>query len=156
MEMKIMWAGAVLFGGWLAYYLFGRQFFFNFYTAYPLIQKMNAENADLISPNAKRYTTVSAFVTGLILAIICSIVLIFCPIYLKISFIVGAFLCFLMFLNKLSPNNRDMFDSFCASYYRFIPDDALRTAMYNKKPSQMKLRLHDMGISTSWIPEFKK
>ena len=28
--------------------------------------------------------------------------------------------------------------------------------MYNKKPSQMKLRLHDMGLSTAFIPEFKK
>lgn len=40
-----------------------------------------------------------------------------------------------------------MFDSFCAAYYRFVPDDELRTAMYNKKPSQMKKRLHEMRIS---------
>ena len=48
-----------------------------------------------------------------------------------------------------------MFDSFCAAYYRFVPDDELRTAMYNKKPSQMKKRLHEMRISTDFIPEFK-
>ena len=60
-----------------------------------------------------------------------------------------------MYIGRLSPKNRNMFDSFCAAYYRFVPDDELRTAMYNKKPSQMKKRLHEMRISPDFIPEFK-
>ena len=48
-----------------------------------------------------------------------------------------------------------MFDAFCATYYQFVPDDELRTAMYNKKPSQMKVRLHAMDARTDFIPVFK-
>ena len=156
MEIKVMWAGAVLFGGWLAYYLFGRQFFFNFRTAFPLIAKMTEANAELISPNSRRYTVISAVSTGLIFALISFAVLRFCPLYLKVCYTAGVVVCAVMYLNRLSPENRDMFDSFCATYYRFVPDDELRTDMYNKKPSQMKVRLHEMAVSSAWIPEFKK
>jgi len=69
---------------------------------------------------------------------------------------VGALVGLLTHINKLTPIDRAMFDTFCAAYYRFVPDDELRTAMYNKKPSQMKLRLHDMELSTAFIPDFKK
>ena len=34
MEMKIMFAGAILVGGWVLYYLFGRQFAYNIRTAF--------------------------------------------------------------------------------------------------------------------------
>lgn len=61
-----------------------------------------------------------------------------------------------MFWTKLTPENRPMFDTFCNGYYRFVPDDELRTAMYNKKTGQMKARLKSMGIQGSFIPEFKK
>ena len=42
MAMKIMWAAAIFFGGWLFSYLFGRQLVFNFKSAYPMIKKMRA------------------------------------------------------------------------------------------------------------------
>ena len=156
MEMKIMFAGAILVGGWVLYYLFGRQFAYNIRTAFPLIRAMQETQQDLIDISAKNYTVVSALVTGIICAVLCFVVFFFCPLSLKICFAVGFLACAAMTWNKLTPDNRDMFDSFCGTYYKFVVDDALRTAMYNKKPSQMKLRLHDMGLSTAFIPEFKK
>ncbi len=156
MEMKIIFAGVMVAAGWLGYYLFGRQFVFNFVTAFPLIKQMNEAQEDLIAPGAKRYTTISAITTGLVCAIICFVVLRFCPLYMKICFFSGVLVSVIMLWNKITPDNRDMFDSFCSGYYKFVPDDELRTAMFNKKTSQMKLRLHDMGISTAFIPEFKK
>ena len=155
METKILFAGVMVAAGWLGYYLFGRQFIFNFATAYPLIQKMNETQEGLIAPGAKRYTTISAIMTGFVCVLICFVVIRFCPLYLKISFAAGAIVCAFMLWDKITPDNRNMFDSFCAAYYKFVPDDELRTAMFNKKPSQMKLRLHDMGLSTAFIPAFK-
>lgn len=155
MSMKIMWAGAIMFGGWLWFYILLRQLLFNFMTAYPLIKQMQATEPDLIAIGAKRYTTVSVTVCAIVAAIFAFVVIRFCPLYMMICFFVGALIALVMFLPKLSAKNRDMFDSFCAAYYRFVPDDELRTAMYNKKPSQMKLRLHCMGLGTDFIPKFE-
>ena len=44
MPMKILGAGALLMAGWFWFYLFVRQFLFNFFTAYPLIKGMQAAN----------------------------------------------------------------------------------------------------------------
>ena len=156
MESKILLAGVFVAAGWLAYYLFGRQFLFNFLTAYPLIRQMNETQKDLIAPGAKNYTNVSVFTTGLMCAVICFLIIRFCPLYLMICFAAGALVSAIMLWGKITPDNRNMFDSFCAAYCKFVPDDELRTAMYNRKPSQMKLRLHDMVLSTAFIPEFKK
>lgn len=155
MEMKVLFGGAIMLGGWLWFYLFVRQFLFNFMTAYPLIKQMTAADAELISPNAKRYTSVSVGLCAFVSVVIAVIVVLLCKAYLMICFFVGALIALCMYIGRLSPKNRNMFDSFCAAYYRFVPDDELRTAMYNKKPSQMKKRLHEMRISTDFIPEFK-
>ena len=61
-----------------------------------------------------------------------------------------------LLIPRVSARNREMFDSFCNSYCRFVPDDELRTAMYNKKTGQMKARLKAMGIDGSFIPDFKE
>lgn len=156
MGMKIMWAAVFVFIGWIGYYLFGRQIVFNFKTAFPLIRKMNETQEDLIAPGARRYTVISTIVMTVLCLVICVVIFLFCPLYLKICFVVGAVICAAMLIGKISPENRDMFDSFCSAYYKFVPDDELRTAMYNKKASRMKLRLHDMGLSTAFIPTFKK
>ena len=155
MSMKVMWGGAIMFGGWLWFYMFIRQFLFNILTAYPLIKKMNQADAGLIAVGANRYTTVSVAVCLIVSAAIAAVVIIFCPLYLIICFFAGAIIALIAFLPKLTAKNRAMFDIFCGSYYRFVPDDELRTAMYNKKPSQMKLRLHTMGLSTDFIPKFE-
>ena len=155
MEMKVLFGGMIMLGGWLWFYLFVRQFLFDFMTAYPLIKGMLSADSQLISTNANRYTTVSVALCAAVSLIIAAIVVILCKTYLIICFFVGALIAMCMFIGRLSPNNRTMFDSFCAAYYRFVPDDELRTAMYNKKPGQMKKRLHEMKLSTDFIPEFK-
>lgn len=155
MEMKILWIGAAAVIGWIVYYLFARQFVFNFVTGYPLIRKMKAAKEDLISDNATKYTTTSVIITAFFLAIIFFIVLRFCARYIIISFFAGFAVCGLMLIRKTDASNRKIFDSFCGAYYRFVADDELRTAMYNMKPSQMKVRLHAMEVRTDWIPEFK-
>lgn len=155
---KIMLGAFILLVGWLWYYLFFRQFIYNFSTAFPTLKKMRSADADLISPNAKRYTVISVFASFMICAVIAAIVIFLCRkhYYFIIAFFAGALLSFILSFNKLSPKSKVMFEAFCSAYYRFIPDDELRTAMYNKKIGQMKVRLHEMGISDDFIPEFKE
>ena len=156
MEMKIMLAGALFLGGWLWAYLFIRQLMFNAATAFPLIRDMNALQPDLIAIGAKRYTTISTVTCILVAGVIAAVVLRFCPLYMIICFGVGALIAIILLIPRVSPTNREMFDSFCFSYYRFVPDDELRTAMYNKKTGQIKSRLKAMGIEGSFVPEFKE
>ena len=155
MEMKVIFAGAMFLVGWLWFYLFFRQFLFNILVALPMIQAMNKAQTDLIAIGAKRYTIVSLIACTVVCAIVAGIIIWLCPLYLIISFLVGALVGFVMYIGKLTPKNRAMFDVFCNAYYRFVPDDELRTLMYNKNPHKMKVRLHTMGVSTDWIPDFK-
>ena len=156
MEMKIMWVGAAVLLGWLLSYLFVRQFLFNLLVAKPVINNMRKADKDLIAPGADKYTAVSLGICGFFVVIALVILFAFCSLYIQISFLVGAVIGGVMVAPGMKPENRAMFDSFCLTYFRFVPDDELRTAMYNKKPSQMKLRLHDMGLSTDFIPTFAK
>lgn len=155
MEIKILYFAALFFVGWLTFYLFGRQLLFNFVTAFPLIRKMQNADKTLIDGNSVRYTVISVIVTSIICAVITGIVLWLCPLYLKIGYGVGVLTALIMNANKLSPATRSNFDAFCGSYYRFIPDDELRTLMYNKNPHKMKVRLHTMGLRADIVPEFK-
>ncbi len=157
LPIKIMLGAFILFVGWLWYYLFFRQFIYNFTIAFPIIKKMRSLNEDLISTNAKKYTQVSVFASLAICVIIAAVVIFLCRkhSYYIIAFFAGALISFATSIKNLNPRNRAMFESFCSAYYRFIPDDELRTAMYNKKTSQMKVRLHEMNISDTFIPDFK-
>lgn len=154
MSMKIMWFGAIFLGGWLWAYLFIRQFLFNFLVAKPLIGKMKATDKELIAPGAEKYSVVSYIICVFFLLLGTAVVLIFGKTHIIIGYLVGLVSGAVMVYGKMKPSNREMFDSFCVTYYRFVPDDELRTAMFNKKPSRMKLRLHDMGLSTAFIPSF--
>ncbi len=156
MEWKIMLTGAIFLGGWLWAYLFIRQLMFNFATAFPLIKKMNALKEDLIAVGASRYTKVSVATCSVVAAALLAAVLIWCPLYLKIGFGLGALLAIILLIPRVTPNNREMFDSFCTNYYRFVPDDELRTAMYNKKTGQIKSRLKAMDLQGTFLPEFKE
>ena len=156
MEVKIMLVGAIFLGGWLWAYLFIRQLMFNFRVAYPLIRDMNALREELIAVGARRYTTISTITCCVVAAGILALVVIFCPLYLQIGFGAGALLAIILLIPRVTPKNRDMFDSFCFSYCRFVPDDELRTAMYNKKAGQIKSRLKAMEIEGSFVPEFKE
>ena len=133
METKIMLCAGVFFGGWLWFYLFMRQFLFNLMTAYPMIRKMQEIDPNLIAVGAKRYTNTSIIVCTVFSAIVLFVIFRFCPHYLIISFFVGAVLCMLMLWGKLSPQNKAMFENFCAGYCRFVGDDELRTLMFNKE-----------------------
>lgn len=153
--MQIMWFGVALAGGWFWFFLFVRQFIFNFTVAYPLVKKMRSSAEDLILAAANKYTGVSVATCSVFMLIVVFVIIRFLKPLMIAAFFIGAAVGLLTHIKILSPKNRQMFDTFCATYYRFVPDDELRTAMYNKKPSQMKLRLHDMGVSTDFIPQFK-
>ena len=156
--MEFIWIGVLFLIGWMVAFLFIRQIMFNFATAYPTLEKMKNAKEDLIVyVNAKRYTGVSVatciFVVALFVLLV--IILKFIDLWMKIGFFVGIVVCVVTLINKVSPDNKNMFDAFCSSYYRFVPDDQLRTDMYNRKYPAMKLRCHDMDVSTEWIPKFK-
>lgn len=155
MEIKIMFAAAIFFGGWLLAYVFLRQLLFNFTVAYPLLKKMWELDPELIAVGAKRYTNTSVIVCIVSIAVIVFVVLFLCPTYLIISFFVGFLLCLLMIAGKLTPRNRAMFESFCAGYCRFVPDDELRTIMYNKDVKKINRRLRELGCNSSFVPEFE-
>ena len=154
-EMKIMLTGAIFLGGFLWSYLFIRQLLFNFCTAYPLIKRMNALQEDMIAVGAGRYTTISTVTCSLLAALVMFLVIRFCPLYLMIGFLAGAVIALVFLIPRVSPKNRAMFDSFCTAYYRFVPDDELRTAMFNKKLGQIRSRLKAMGAEGTFVPEFK-
>ena len=156
METKIMLCAGVFFGGWLWFYLFMRQFIFNLMTAYPMIRKMQEIDPNLIAVGAKRYTNTSIIVCTVFSAIVLFVIFRFCPHYLIISFFVGAVLCMLMLWGKLSPQNKAMFENFCAGYCRFVGDDELRTLMFNKEIKKINRRLREMGYDRSFVPEFKQ
>ena len=155
MEFKIMLAAALFFVGWLWFYVFMRQFLFNLFTAYPLIRSMQAIDPELIAVGAKRYTGTSVLVCLVISAVVLFVVFYFCPLYLIISFLVGALLCLILIITKIGPQNKAMFESFCTGYCRFVPDDELRTIMYNKEIRKINRRLREMGYDSSFVPEFK-
>lgn len=156
LEIKILWAGAILFGGWFVFFIFGRQFIFNLFVAFPLINKMNSIHEGLISINSKRLTAISLIVCTVFLSIIFFVVIRFCPLYLLICFFVGFLSAAVMFLGKITPSNKSFFESFCYTYYKFVPDDELRTVMFNREINKIKLRLRDMGFSETFVPDFKK
>ena len=154
MAMKIMWAAAIFFGGWLFSYLFVRQLAFNFIAAYPMIKKMRSQDKDLIAPGADKYTNISVIVCVVLILIICFVVVRFCKLYLIVSFAVGLVSALLMFLPHLKITERGTFDLFCSAYSRFVPDDELRTAIFERDPKAIRSRLRDMGLDSSIIPTF--
>lgn len=154
MESKIMFAAAIFFGGWLMSYVFLRQLLFNFRVAYPLLKKMDGIDPELIAPGARRYTNTSVAVCVVSMAVLSGAVVLLCPKYLIISFFVGVALCLVMIFGKLTPANQAMFESFCSGYCRFVPDDELRTIMYNKEYKKINRRLRELGYGSSFVPEF--
>ena len=156
MQMKILFAGAIFLGGWLYAYFFVRQILFNLQTAYPTIRRMKAADPDLIGPGAAKYTHISMAVCILFLLVFGFVVVRFCKLYLLISFFAGAVLASLLLISRTKPENRAMFDAFCNTYYRFVPDDELRTAMFNKNVGQIKQRLYNRGLARDMVPDFKE
>ena len=154
MAMKIMWAAAIFFGGWLFFYLFGRQLVFNFSAAYPTIKKMREQDKELIAPGADKYTNISVLVCVVTIVVVAAIVIRFCPLYLMISCAVGAVSALLMYLPHAKVSDHGTFDLFCSAYSRFVPDDELRTAMFNRKPKEIRKRVREMGLDPAFVPIF--
>lgn len=161
--VKVMFIGLAFVIGWVVGYLFIRQIAFNFNTAIPVIDSMKKCKEDLIvSDNAKKYTSVSTG-TCIFMILLISAIVVVLYIYwnwfdlpLTISYFAGLLVSLFMMIGKQKPDDKGTFETFCKAYYRFIPDDELRTDAYNCKIPAMKLRCHDMGVSTDWIPAFKK
>jgi hypothetical protein len=157
MEKQIMWGALVFLGGWLWFYLFIRQLVFNFATAIPLLSRFRKATPDLINANAKRYLVISIIIWIIISGGTAFLVIRFAADYLWISFLIGGVLGALLYINHYGPSTKSNYLAFCGTYYRFIPDDQLRTDMYNGKISQMKVRLEEMGIDkNAVIPVFKR
>lgn len=156
---QIIFIGFLAVLGWILAYLFWRQIMFNYKTALPVLNNMKAAKEDLIVyDNAKKYTIVSIATCIFVIVLFSVLVLIlkFIKTPLKIAFFAGFLICILMLIGKMNYKDKHNFESFCSAYYRFVPDDQLRTDMYNRKFPAMKLRCHDLGVSTDWIPSFKE
>ena len=152
---RIMLFAALFLGGFLWSYLFVRQFIYNLTIAYPMIKKMNSLQEDLIAPGAKRYTNVSSVVSLFIALLLAGLVIYFLKPDLILGFCIGAVLAIVLFILRMKPANKDMFDMFVNAYYGYVPDDELRTLLYKKEYKKIKPRLKEMGISGTFIPEFK-
>jgi hypothetical protein len=157
MEKQIMWAALIFLGGWLWFYFMLRQLIFNFTSAIPLLNRYRKASKELITVNAGRFLVISIVVWTVICGAIAYVVVRFASTYLWASFLGGGLLGVLLTIPHLGPYVKANYRDFCMSYYRFVPDDELRTAMYDFKLGQMKVRLDAMGIDKSIvIPEFKK
>lgn len=156
MDKQIMWAALLFVAGWLWYYFFARQIVFNLTTVLPMINRFKKADKDLISVNANRLCIISCIVWLIICGASLALIIHFMKLYLWLSFIGGGIIGVLTYITRYGPTTKSNFSDFCATYYRFVPDDMLRTAMYNNKISEMKVRLDEMGIDkTLIIPEFK-
>lgn len=155
--VQIMYAAAMFFAGWLCFYLFIKLVFFAFFTAFPLFKKMNSVK-EVISPTVKKFCILSTVIYFLIAAGLIALVTWLCrnKLYLNICFYAGLLVCFLMYINKFSYTNREMFDKFIMTYYSFILDDELRTHTYNKDLDKMRQRCRLMEVNHDWIPVFDK
>ena len=156
MEKQIMWAALVAAGGWMWFYLFLRQLIFSIFTAMPMVKRFSSAGEELMSVNAKRYVWMTTVVWILICGGIAAAVIVFCKMYIWISFLAGGLIGLLLYVKRLTPETRSNFDSFCTTYYLFVPDDELRTAMFNNKLPQIKTRLAELGVDKDKIiPNFK-
>ncbi len=158
MDLKIMWAALVFLGGWLWFYFILRQLIFNLATALPMLNRFKKAGGEkLMSVNAKRFLSISIIIWFVISAGVCYLVIHFAPPYLYISFLIGGVVGALLHIKHYGPDTKANYNDFCSTYYRFVPDDVLRTAMYNNKLSEMKARLAELEVNKKLvIPEFKR
>ena len=156
MGMKIIWAAVIFFVGWLFSYLFIRQLVFNFRVAYPMVKKLRAQDKELVAPGADKYTNLSVVVCVVVTLIVFAVVLYLCRnrLYLSLCFFIGVVSALLLFWSHLKITDKGSFELFCSAYSRFVPDDELRTAMFERKPRDIRSRLRDMGLDDSVIPVF--
>jgi hypothetical protein len=152
---QIMVGAGFFLLGWLWAYFPVRQLLFNFFVAYPLTNRMRKLREELIAIGANRYTTVSTVVCTILSALLLFLLIRFGKTYMIVFALIGAVIAIVMLIPRLNPSNKEVFDIFCDAYYRFIPDDELRTTVFNKNPKQINARLKVMHVSGTFVPEFK-
>lgn len=146
MDVKIMYGALIFVAGWFYFYICLRQFIYDFTVGYPLIKKFGDAGENILAARpARSLNTISALVWFAICAGLAFVVFFFCPIYLMVSFWIGVLLGVIVYAQKLGPRFTPNFEAFCRTYYRFMPDDELRTAAYNADYPRMRAALRALG-----------
>ena len=161
MANQVLYAALMFLVGWLWYFLVVRQFVFNFTTVRPMLnrfKKLSPEWNTIISINSFRYLSINIIVWILISAGLCLLAYYLCRnhMYLFISFLIGGMVGVFTFLGRYSEYTERNFKDFCSTYYRFVFDDELRTAMFNSKVPAMKKRMEILNLDKEiLIHDFK-
>lgn len=130
MGQKILWGTVLFVVGFFWFYLGGRQLLFNFITAHPLVNKFSKQGI-LDKKMATRFTITSTVMWIILCGLVAFVIFYFGGVNLKIGFVVGVALGLVLNWNRMGPSVRSNVDAFVNTYYRFMPDDVLRTNVYN-------------------------
>lgn len=151
MDQKIMFGALIFVAGWFYFYICVRQLIFDFTVGYPLIKKFGDAGESVIAAGpARRLNTVSVVVWLAICAALGFLIVRFAALYLCLCFWGGALVGLACFINKLGPRTKSNFEAFCRSYYRFMPDDELRTATYHTDLPRMRAALRALGADVKF------
>ena len=144
MDKQVMYAALLFVAGWFYFYICLRQFIFDFTVAYPLIKKFGDAGV-MASVGAKRLNTISVVIWLIICVGIAFVVIRFCPVYLLVTFFLGTAIGFVVFFRKLGPRTQSNFEAFLHTYYRFVENDELRSAMSSADLPKIRAALHTLG-----------
>ncbi|MEG1632699.1 MAG: hypothetical protein RR314_01480 [Oscillospiraceae bacterium] len=146
MAEKIMYGALIFIGGWFYFYVCLRQFVFDLTVGFPLIKKFGDAGETVFAPKPARWLNIISTVIWLLICIgIGWASFRFFALYLLIAFWAGALLGVALYINKLGPRTRSNFEAFCRTYYRFMPNDELRTAAYNADLPGMRAALRSLN-----------
>lgn len=153
MDQKIMFGALMFVAGWFYFYICVRQLVFDFTVGYPLIKKFGEPGEKVLAATpARRLNTISVVIWLLICAGLGWVVFHFClaTLWLLLPFWGGALLGLICFYNKLGPRTKSNFEAFCRTYYRFMPDDELRTATYHADLPRMRAALRALEVDVKF------
>lgn len=149
MDTKIMFGALIFVAGWFYFYICIRQLIFDFTVGYPLISKFGGAGEKVIAATpARRLNTISVVIWLGICVGLGWVVFHFClsKLWLFLPFWGGALLGLICFIGKLGPRFKPNFEAFCRTYYRFMPDDELRTAAYHTDLPRMRAALRALDV----------
>lgn len=153
MEAKIMYGALMIVAGWVYFYICIRQLVFDFTVGYPIIRLFATDDDRLIvAKPARNLNTVSVCVWFLLCGVLGFLVVWFCSLWLMIPFWVGVIVGVVCYINKLGPKTKSNMDAWMRTYYRFMPDDELRTACYHTDYPRIRaaLRALDSDVTISF------
>ena len=146
MDAKIMYAALIFVAGWFFFSICLRQLIYDFTVGYPLIKKFGDAGETIFAAKpARNLNTISVLVWLALCAGLSFVIIYFCPLYLMLSFWGGVLLGVIVYATKLGPRTKSNFEAFCRTYYRFMPDDELRTATYNVDLPRMRAALRALN-----------